>query len=57
MTGLQGRPELIILGSMDGIKWQAYEFLYKPGSLDERPKFTLTHQPRLDWQVFGKNFL
>ena len=57
MTGLHGRPELIIEGSVDGKNWEAYDFLYKPGKLDERPKFTLTHQPRLDWQVSTNNLL
>lgn len=51
MTGIDGRPELVIEGSLDGIEWQEYEFFYKPGKMDERPKFSLTHQPRIDWQM------
>ena len=38
MTGVGGRPEVIIEGSnsRDG-DWKAYEFLYKPGDLQRRP--------------------
>ena len=38
MTGVGGRPEVIIEGSnsRDG-GWKAYEFLYKPGDLRRRP--------------------
>lgn len=52
MLGINGREELIIEGSTDGIEWKEYEFYYKPGSLSEPPKFTFTHQPRLDWQLW-----
>lgn len=51
MTGLNGRDELIIEGSLDGIEWQEYEFYYKPVKLNEEPKFTFTYQPRIDCQV------
>lgn len=38
MTGVGGRPELIIEGSHNRDKgWKPYEFLYKPGSVDRRP--------------------
>lgn len=52
MPGIYGRLELIIEGSHNGIDWKEYEFYYKPVKGDERPKFTFTHQPRIDWQVF-----
>lgn len=38
MTGVGGRPEVIIEGSnnyQDG--WKAYEFLYKPGNVSTMP--------------------
>jgi hypothetical protein len=46
------RPELILEGSMDGIRWQAYEFRYKPGAVDRRPQFVAPFHPRLDWQLW-----
>jgi lipase maturation factor 1 len=46
------RPEILIEGSEDGRSWSAYEFRYKPGRLDGRPRFVAPHQPRLDWQMW-----
>ena len=46
------RPEVIIEGSRDGTTWEAYEFRYKPGRLDARPRFVAPHMPRLDWQMW-----
>jgi hypothetical protein len=46
------RVELELLGSQDGIEWKPYRFKYKPDALDERPKFIIPHQPRLDWQMW-----
>jgi hypothetical protein len=46
------RPEVIVEGSNDGVKWDAYEFKYKPGDLSRRPPFVAPHQPRLDWQMW-----
>jgi lipase maturation factor 1 len=46
------RPELIIEGSEDGEHWVEYEFKYKPGRVDRRPRFVAPHQPRLDWQMW-----
>jgi predicted DCC family thiol-disulfide oxidoreductase YuxK len=46
------RPEIIIEGSTDGARWEAYEFKYKPGDLKQRPRFVEPHQPRLDWQMW-----
>ena len=46
------RIELEVLGSHDGLDWQAYQFKYKPDQLDERPQFIIPHQPRLDWQMW-----
>ncbi|CAF1965523.1 unnamed protein product [Rotaria magnacalcarata] len=54
MTGVDGRPELIIEGaaSIKNPKWKEYEFFYKPGSLSTVPPFVAPHQPRLDWQMW-----
>jgi hypothetical protein len=46
------RIELEVLGSRDGIDWQPYRFKYKPDRLDERPRFIIPHQPRVDWQMW-----
>lgn len=56
MPGIYGRLELVIEGSHDGIDWKEYEFYYKPIKINERPKFSFTHQPRIDWQVFFSFF-
>ncbi|KAG1714702.1 Lipase maturation factor 2 [Nymphon striatum] len=42
MTGVGGRPEIVIEGSnsINGV-WKEYEFLYKPGNLSESPKFVV----------------
>ena len=53
MTGVGGRPEVIIEGSMSETgPWKEFEFLYKPGDLTTAPRFCLPHQPRLDWQMW-----
>jgi len=46
------RPEIIVEGSNDGQKWEAYEFKWKAGDLKRRPGFVEPHQPRLDWQMW-----
>ncbi|XP_020283346.1 lipase maturation factor 2-like [Pseudomyrmex gracilis] len=53
MTGVDGRPEVIIEGSddIDG-PWKEYEFLYKPGNVNNSLPFVAPHQPRLDWQMW-----
>lgn len=40
MTGVEGRPEVIIEGS-DSIEgpWREYEFLYKPGNINNSLPF------------------
>ncbi|XP_038047006.1 lipase maturation factor 2-like [Patiria miniata] len=53
MTGVGGRPEVVVEGSNDLNKgWKAYEFLYKPGNVSVSPPFVAPHQPRLDWQMW-----
>jgi lipase maturation factor 1 len=46
------RLEIIVEGSNDGTDWRTYEFRYKPGPLEQRPRFVEPHQPRLDWQMW-----
>jgi hypothetical protein len=46
------RPEILLEGSADGATWRPYEFRWKPGALDRRPRFTTPHLPRLDWQMW-----
>lgn len=46
------RPEIILEGSQDGETWKPYEFRYKPGRLDRRPRQVAPYQPRLDWQMW-----
>jgi hypothetical protein len=46
------RPEIEVEGSDDGLTWRPYRFVWKPGELDRRPRFTTPHMPRLDWQMW-----
>lgn len=46
------RPEIIIEGSNDGVRWREYSFKWKPGDLKRRPRFCTPHMPRLDWQMW-----
>src|SRR5215469_12208651 len=46
------RPEILLEGSADGVTWRPYEFRWKPGPPDHRPRFTTPHMPRLDWQMW-----
>jgi predicted DCC family thiol-disulfide oxidoreductase YuxK len=46
------RPEIVLEGSQDGVRWQEYEFKWKAGDLNRRPGFVAPHQPRLDWQMW-----
>uniref|UniRef100_A0A1B6EIL8 Lipase maturation factor n=1 Tax=Cuerna arida TaxID=1464854 RepID=A0A1B6EIL8_9HEMI len=53
MTGVGGRPEIIIEGAND-LKgpWLEYHFLYKPGDVNRSLPLVAPHQPRLDWQMW-----
>jgi lipase maturation factor 1 len=46
------RPEIVVEGSNDGIRWKTYEFAWKAGDPSRRPAFVAPHQPRLDWQMW-----
>ncbi|XP_070362740.1 lipase maturation factor 2 isoform X1 [Equus asinus] len=52
MTGLGGRPEVVLEGSYDGHHWTEIEFMYKPGNVSRPPPLIVPHQPRLDWQMW-----
>ncbi|VDP02415.1 unnamed protein product [Heligmosomoides polygyrus] len=53
MTGLNGRPEIIVEGAYDpNGPWREFRFYSKPGNVSEAPVFVLPHQPRLDWQMW-----
>jgi len=46
------RKEIEVEASDDGVTWKPYQFPWKPGELDRRPRFTTPHMPRLDWQMW-----
>jgi hypothetical protein len=47
------RPEVIIEGSNDGVRWSEYGFRYKVGDPMRPPRRVAPlHQPRLDWQMW-----
>jgi len=48
----KSRPEIILEGSADGTEWLPYEFNWKPGNLNQPPRWVAPHQPRLDWQMW-----
>uniref|UniRef100_UPI00358F7D99 lipase maturation factor 2-like n=1 Tax=Myxine glutinosa TaxID=7769 RepID=UPI00358F7D99 len=53
MTGVGGRPEVVIEGSWELERnWKELEFMYKPGNISTSPSFITPHQPRLDWQMW-----
>ncbi|NXH13530.1 LMF2 factor, partial [Bucco capensis] len=52
MTGVGGRPEVVLEGSYDGESWKEIEFMYKPGNISTAPPVVAPHQPRLDWQMW-----
>nr|XP_023672544.1 lipase maturation factor 2-like isoform X1 [Paramormyrops kingsleyae] len=52
MTGVGGRPEVVIEGSIDKNTWTEIEFMYKPGNVSGPQPIVAPHQPRLDWQMW-----
>ncbi|XP_015263345.1 PREDICTED: lipase maturation factor 2, partial [Gekko japonicus] len=52
MTGVGGRPEVVVEGSYDKETWTEIEFMYKPGNVSVAPPVVAPHQPRLDWQMW-----
>lgn len=45
-------PEIEIEGSNDEVVWKPYVFKWRPGDVNEAPRFTTPHMPRLDWQMW-----
>lgn len=43
MTGVDGRPELIIKGSMDMETWYEYDLNFKPGDVSRIPPIVMPH--------------
>lgn len=48
----RARPEITVEGSIDGVEWRTYRFLFKPGRVEDRPRWVAPYQPRLDWQMW-----
>ena len=46
------RIEINIEGSNDNKHWYEYKFKHKPVDLDQKPRWIIPHQPRLDWQMW-----
>ncbi len=46
------RKEIVVEGSQDGVYWEPYAFLFKPGDVDRAPPWVAPYQPRLDWQMW-----
>ena len=52
MTGVGGRPEVVVeLAGSDGT-FKELDFLYKPTDLKTELPWVAPHQPRLDWQMW-----
>ncbi|KAJ8964087.1 hypothetical protein NQ314_005141 [Rhamnusium bicolor] len=53
MTGIDGRPEIVLEGSnsIEG-PWKEYNFLYKPGNVNHSLPFVAPYAPKLDWQMY-----
>nr|XP_055047173.1 lipase maturation factor 2-like [Misgurnus anguillicaudatus] len=52
VTSVDGRPEIILEGSRDGLTWTEMNLMYKPGSVNVAPPFAGAHQPRLEWMMW-----
>ncbi|KAG2459868.1 LMF2 factor, partial [Polypterus senegalus] len=52
MTGIGGRPEVVLEGSYDKETWTEIDFMYKPGNVSITTPIVIPHQPRLDWQMW-----
>jgi len=46
------RDEIVLEGSNDGEQWLPYEFRFKPGDVNQTPRWATPYQPRLDWQMW-----
>lgn len=46
-------PEIIIEGTDDGRNtWEPYHFRFKPGDVNDSPRFAAPLKPRVDWQLW-----
>ncbi|MFH4975402.1 hypothetical protein AB6A40_002111 [Gnathostoma spinigerum] len=53
MTGIHGRPEIIMEGAYDpNGPWRPFHFYAKPGRLSTAPRYIIPYHPRLDWQMW-----
>jgi hypothetical protein len=52
MTGVGGRPEVIVEMTTDFEHWTELDFRYKVNNISRTPPFVVPHQPRLDWQMW-----
>jgi hypothetical protein len=48
----EGRREIAIEGSDDGVEWKPWPWRWKPDDVKRRSLFVAPHQPRLDWQMW-----
>ncbi|XP_043093672.1 lipase maturation factor 2b [Puntigrus tetrazona] len=52
MTPAEGRPEIVLEGSYDGLTWTEMNSMYKPGNVNAVPPIVGPHQPRLEWLMW-----
>ncbi|XP_051547301.1 lipase maturation factor 2-like [Myxocyprinus asiaticus] len=52
MTSTEGRPEIILEGSYDGLTWKEINLMYKTGNVNVAPAISGPHQPRLEWLMW-----
>eukprot|EP00048_Salpingoeca_helianthica_P018637 m.2619 g.2619 ORF g.2619 m.2619 type:complete len:696 (+) comp2599_c0_seq1:185-2272(+) len=52
MTGVGGRPEVVVEMTSDHQHWTELDFRYKTNHVTRMPPLNVPHQPRLDWQMW-----
>uniref|UniRef100_A0A672RJX4 Lipase maturation factor n=1 Tax=Sinocyclocheilus grahami TaxID=75366 RepID=A0A672RJX4_SINGR len=52
LISAEGRPEIILEGSYDGLTWTEMNPMYKPGNVNAVPPIVGPHQPRLEWLMW-----
>uniref|UniRef100_A0A671T045 Lipase maturation factor n=1 Tax=Sinocyclocheilus anshuiensis TaxID=1608454 RepID=A0A671T045_9TELE len=52
LISAEGRPEIILEGSYDGLTWTEMNPMYKPGNVNVVPPIVGPHQPRLEWLMW-----
>ncbi|XP_050964395.1 lipase maturation factor 2b [Labeo rohita] len=52
MISAEGRPEIVLEGSYDGLTWKEMNSMYKPGNVNAVPPIIGPHQPRLEWLMW-----